>query len=147
MAKLLKGKHGFTLVEVVMVLVIIGLLASIVIPKFSNQREQAGIAATKASLESLRTVVALYYAQEGEWPASAALADLWDGSSPSTTVYIKAIPYSSAYDPSGAAPAGPLNKVVITLDGTGGWIWNSTTYEVSPNLTGMDANGLSFAQY
>ncbi len=51
---------AFTLMEMVMVLVVVGLLVSIVVPKFNAQLGQAKEAATRANLESLRSAVGIY---------------------------------------------------------------------------------------
>lgn len=54
-------KRGFTLIEIVMVLVIIGLLAGIVVPQFTMQMTEGKITQTRANLENLRSAVAMYY--------------------------------------------------------------------------------------
>ena len=142
------GGSGFTMVELVMVIVIIGLLAAIIVPKYTAQREQAGIAATKANLESLRTAVSMFYGQEGYWP-SANLTELVSGSG-SGTQYIRAIPQCTTYDPTG--PVVVPNNIVtsgIVATNVGGWYWNyaSQDYVLHPNLTGQDANGDLFSGY
>lgn len=47
--------RGFTLVELLIVIVIIGILATIAIPKFSSSKEQAFLAAMKVDLRNLAT--------------------------------------------------------------------------------------------
>ena len=50
-----RNKKGFTLIELLIVVVIIGILAAIAIPKFSNTKEKAYLAAMKADLRNLAT--------------------------------------------------------------------------------------------
>jgi type IV pilus assembly protein PilA len=52
---MVRNKKGFTLIELLIVVVIIGILAAIAIPKFSNTKEKAYLAAMKADLRNLAT--------------------------------------------------------------------------------------------
>jgi len=76
MRKFYRNKQGFTLMEMVMVLVVVGLLVSIIVPKFNRQLDHAKEAATRANLESLRSAVGLYAKQVGVNPPG--LSDLSD---------------------------------------------------------------------
>src|SRR5206468_1760226 len=54
-------KSGFTLIELLIVVVIIGILAAIAIPKFSNTKGQAFLAAMRSDLRNLATAEESYY--------------------------------------------------------------------------------------
>jgi len=56
-----KRLHGFTLVELLMVIVIIGILVTILIPRFANSREKAFVAAMKSDLRNLATAEESYF--------------------------------------------------------------------------------------
>jgi type IV pilus assembly protein PilA len=55
------SRNGFTLIELVVVVVIIGLLATIAIPKFTNTKEKAHIAAMKSDLRNLATAEEAFF--------------------------------------------------------------------------------------
>lgn len=62
---------GFTLVELMIVVAVIGILAAVAIPKFGNMLEKAKEGATKGNLGSLSSAIASYYAdQQGWYPVS-----------------------------------------------------------------------------
>jgi MSHA pilin protein MshA len=56
-------KKGFTLIELIMVMVILGVLAAIAIPKFVDLTGQAKQAATKGGLGAIRSALAIQYAK------------------------------------------------------------------------------------
>jgi len=64
------ARVGFTLVEVIIVVVIIGLLATIVIPKFSSSREKALVTAMKSDLRNLLTQQEGWMADSGSYATS-----------------------------------------------------------------------------
>ena len=60
-------KKGFTMIELIFVIVILGILASVAIPRLAATKTDAEIAATVANLRTLLNDVASYYAVKGEF--------------------------------------------------------------------------------
>jgi prepilin-type N-terminal cleavage/methylation domain-containing protein len=63
----MRDRDSFTLIELLIVVVIIGILASIAIPKFSSMREKAYFAAMKSDLKNLASQQEIYYSDTYEY--------------------------------------------------------------------------------
>lgn len=70
-----KTAPGFTLVELLLVMVVLGVLATIVIPKFAETREKAFVSSMKADLRNLATAQESYYSN-GSYRYEASLSAL-----------------------------------------------------------------------
>ena len=66
------NKMGFTLIELMIVVAIIGILAVVAVPKFADLINKSKEGATKGSLGSVRAALTVYYGdQEGQYPVDA----------------------------------------------------------------------------
>ena len=62
------SEAGFTLVELLIVVIILGILAAIVVPQFGSSTDDAKSASLDTSLTHVRGAVDLYYQQHGDYP-------------------------------------------------------------------------------
>jgi type IV pilus assembly protein PilA len=69
MKKMLKNKKGFTLIELMIVVAIIGILAAIAIPNFMNYQCKARQSEAKTALGTLRTLQEAYFAEYDTYTA------------------------------------------------------------------------------
>lgn len=79
-------KQGFTLIELMLVVIIIGILAAMVMPRLVGRSEQARIAAAKANISTISLALDLFEMDIGHYPNSlddlmqkATNPDSWKG--------------------------------------------------------------------
>jgi general secretion pathway protein G len=79
-----KRSHGFTLIELMVVMTVIALLISIAVPRYFHSVEQAKEATLKQSLSVMRVAIDKFYGDNDRYPAS--ISELV------TKKYIRAVP-------------------------------------------------------
>mgnify|MGYP000232914219 CR=1 FL=1 len=91
-----RNQKGFTLVELIVVIAILGILAAIAVPRFMNALGDANAATDDANEKVLQTAVNMFYLTNNRYPTAAeGLAIL------ATDGYIDAVPLQ--LDPADAA--------------------------------------------
>jgi len=81
------NRKGFTLIELLIVVVIIGILAAIAIPKFSNTKEKAVLAAMKSDLRNLASAEESYYADYTQYMSAASSGSYYKGSAGNVVLF------------------------------------------------------------
>jgi len=86
-----KAGKGFTLIEIIVVMVIIGILALFAVPRFLDLSDQAKVASTRATLGSVRSTLAMKYAENAAagspvFPNSLAATDFDSNEFPTNKV-------------------------------------------------------------
>ena len=128
-----KTLRGFTLIEVLIVVVILAVLAATIIPQFTDSTADAQRSSVKMNLHTLRAQIQLYKAQHGGKLPSADLSELTkktdlDGSNGTKFgPYMQSIPVNSLTDSSSVAAITNDPAVVGDVTSGGGWLYNATS--------------------
>ena len=130
-------KKGFTLVEILIVVVILGILAAIVIPQFTSASESAKGSSLQSQLQTIRSQLELYQVQHnGNYPT---VAQMWGNLTGTTDVSGDLAgtdfgPYLQA------APKNPFtNTSVVAADNSGAWAYTAATGVILPVLSAEQA--------
>lgn len=73
------SRRGFTLIEVLMVMIVLGLLASIALLKYLDLRNTARTAALTGDFRSITVAVVNYYAEHEDWPPESGAGQVPNG--------------------------------------------------------------------
>ncbi|HYF96982.1 MAG TPA: prepilin-type N-terminal cleavage/methylation domain-containing protein [Patescibacteria group bacterium] len=117
MISLKRKQSGFTIVELLIVIVVIGILAAIVITTFTGVQKKGRDADRKSDINAIYSQVEVYFAQEGKYPSLAQL-----NSSTFRNASLKGLQDDALTDPKGSA--------ATLVDGAAA---NSYSYEVTPD--------------
>jgi general secretion pathway protein G len=133
-------RRGFTLIELVVVVLILGILAAVALPKFVGQSDTAKLNGSLQSLTVLRTAIDTYRVNNSSYPT---LANLDQPGSNGIMQYLRTPTFPA---PQVGGSAGNKTIVAATASpptavaGGAGWVYNATTGEIAIN----DASYISY---
>ena len=137
----LHNAKGFTLIELVIIIVVLGILAAVAIPKYQDISGEAKEAAARAALGSIRSGITIYYANQAVTTGTAAWPTLAELETYGTVMAngIPENPYQTATSAPDSICTG-VTKGVLVAGGRGGWAYNVTTGEIWMNTNTVGEN-------
>ncbi len=138
-----KNQAGFTILEIIVMVVVLGVIGAITIPKFKTMLYQSREGRTKSGLGDLRGAVAIYYSDNfGIYPS--------DEGTPDTRLSAVLIPKYLKKIPAVDLPhfhSGKQNTVQNQIDDQGDWMYTTLDGFVSVNCSHADTKGVPVSEW
>ncbi len=156
MSQLIKRitKKGFTLIELMIVVAIIGILAAIAIPKFADLITKSRESSIKGSLGAVRGAITIYYSDtEGTWPGPDGAAASFVNALTLSGKYLEAlpgitIPKNSNGNGGHSAVAANVAPAIGAAANAGGWVYvSSATGQFLVNCNEQDTKAVVWSTY
>jgi general secretion pathway protein G len=145
----MRAQRGFTLVEILIVVVILGILAAIVIPQFTDASTEAKTSSLCSDLQTVRSQIELYKIQHNDvlpqpesggltWNLMTMYTDINGGTAATKDTthiygpYLQKVPTNQFNNLNSISIAG---TTPAAADNTTGWFFNSTTGVFKANDT------------
>ena len=159
----MRAKRGFTLVEILIVVVILGILAAIVVPQFTQASTEAKTNSLCSNLQSIRSQIELYKVQhndtapalltfEAQMVETTSIAGAASGSKVRDTGVGAVFVYGPYLE---RVPDNPFNNFAtlaaaadppVATDATG-WLYNAATGEIFADTTGATPGGTNYVDF
>jgi general secretion pathway protein G len=117
-------RKAFTLVELLIVVIILGILAAVVVPQFSDASDDARLSSLMTNLQTIRGQIELYKIQHGSYPATATFANDMTTAAGGYGPYLQTIPNN---------PYTNTNTIGVGAAGSSAWKYVEATGTFTAN--------------
>ena len=122
----LRSNKGFTLIELILVVVILGFIASMFLPRFVDLTSKSRESASKGSLGAVRSAIAITYASNAVYAAATMIPTTVEAAMFQSDI----IPAETVSVASGNSAVYVSSEAPVNVTDTGGWWYDSVNGRV-----------------
>lgn len=128
-----KLKHGFSLIELMIVVAIIGILAAVAVPAYQNYISRTQVIEAIELMGAVKTPVAEFYADTGAWPSTSEFLQLISTTSGKyvatilPTTFASGFQVTATFRSTGVSPDLVSTSMVLATNDSYNWVCDDSS--------------------